>query len=113
MKKLQLLLLSLLLVSNLAVYAAPTVDGTLSITMAAAPAVGVSIPRIMVMRSFTNARHFTLNWGDNWMQSMPSGNYKILPFLVRNGRSYYRAPSRMVIVPPAGVANVLITYAPV
>lgn len=38
------------------------VDGTLSITMQAAPVGGLSTPRVMVFRNFARGFHRSLNW---------------------------------------------------
>ena len=85
-------------------------NGTLSINMPAAPVGGLSIPRVMLLHSFTSMVHSILNWGDNWTQSLPAGDYKIIPFPVALGSTRYISTPIFVTVPPSGLATVLITY---
>lgn len=85
-------------------------NGTLSITIDAAPAPGLSIPNILVLRGFFAAYHNAVNWGDTWNLVVPSGNYRIHPLPVSNGTNFYLTNSIFVFVPPGSTVNRLITY---
>lgn len=86
------------------------VNGTLSITVDSAPAVGLTAPRIMVMQGFISVYQRDVNWGDTWNLTIPSGNYKIFPLPVSDGTDFYMANSVFVFVPPNVTVNSLITY---
>ncbi|HAT1864013.1 TPA: hypothetical protein KKX76_003213 [Legionella pneumophila] len=86
------------------------VNGTLSITVDAAPAVGLPAPKILVMRGFVTVYQKDVNWGDTWNLNIPSGNYKIFPLPVSDGTDFYIANSIFVSVPPNTTVNSLITY---
>ncbi|MDP1603497.1 MAG: hypothetical protein Q8M03_09560 [Legionella sp.] len=86
------------------------VNGTLSITVDAAPAGGLPAPKILVMQGFITVYHRDVNWGDTWNLNIPSGNYKIFPLPVSDGTDFYVASSSFVTVPPNGTVNSLVTY---
>lgn len=90
--------------------AATLADGTLSITVDAAPAPGLSIPKIIVIRGFVAVYENNVNWGDTWNLVVPSATYRIMPLPVTNGTNFYAANSVIVFVPPSTVVNRLITY---
>jgi hypothetical protein len=85
-------------------------NGTLSITMQNAPAGGLSIPRVLVLRDFSAMYHNSVNWGGNWSLTIPSGNYSIIPLPASDGTNFYVANSNFVSVPPGGLTTQLITY---
>lgn len=85
-------------------------NGTLSITVDAAPAGGLPAPKILVLRGFVVAYYNTVNWGDTWNLIVPSANYRIHPLPVSDGTNFYVASSDFVSVPPGGMASRLITY---
>jgi hypothetical protein len=89
---------------------ANAVDGTLAITMTAAPVGGLSTPRIMVIHGYERVIHNTLAWGGIWSQSLPSGKYRVMPMPVHGGASFYVADSMIVTVPPGGIASPSISY---
>lgn len=87
-----------------------SVNGTLSITVNAAPAPGLPAPKILVMQNFVTLYQQTVNWGGTWNLVVPSGNYKIHPLPVSDGTNFYLANSAFIFVPPNDTANTLITY---
>lgn len=86
-------------------------NGTLSITVGAAPAVGLPAPKIFVMHHFVTVYQKDVNWGDTWNLAIPSGNYKTYSLPVSsNGTDFYIEKSAFAFVPSSGVVNSLITY---
>lgn len=85
-------------------------NGTLSITMQGAPASGLTVPKVVVLRDFSTVRHSSLNWGDTWNLIIASGNYRIIALPVSDGANFYVASSIFISVPPGGVVNQLINY---
>lgn len=85
-------------------------NGTLSITVNAAPAVGLAAPKILVMHGFVTVYQKEVNWGDTWNLTIPSGNYKIHPLPVSNGSDFYTANPVFAFVPPNTTVNSMINY---
>lgn len=82
---------------------------SLSIVMQAAPASGLRIPRVMVVRNF-KVYHNIVNFGDTWTLTVISGIYKIMPLPVSDGTDYYFSDSVTVFLPPGGSINYPVTY---
>lgn len=85
-------------------------NGTLSITVDPAPAVGLPAPKILVIRGFVSVYQREVNWGDTWVLNIPEGNYRIHPLPVSNGSDFYLANSIFVFVPPNAPVNALVSY---
>lgn len=93
--------------------ASPYVNGTLSITVDAAPAPGLPAPKILVMRGFLTVYHNNVNWGDTWTISVPAADYRIIPLPVSDGTNFYTGDTIFVTVPPSTLVTKLITYHPI
>lgn len=86
------------------------IDGVLAITMQSAPASGLAIPKVVVLRGFIGVYYNYVNWGDTWNLIVPSGNYRIISLPVSGGSDIYVSTPLLVYVPPGGSVNPLITY---